>query len=81
VGDALLYVVVIASESDSREAQPIAGSADAAVMTILPARRSYDHRNREMICETGDPDLFPELKIPRPTIRRWLHRVIPDVVT
>jgi transposase InsO family protein len=34
-----------------------------------------------MICETGDPDLFPELKIPRSTIRSWLHRGISDVVT
>ena len=34
-----------------------------------------------MIWETGDPDLFPELKIPRSTIRSWLHRGIPDVVT
>jgi hypothetical protein len=34
-----------------------------------------------MICETGDPDLFPELKIPRSTIRNWFHRGIPDVVT
>jgi hypothetical protein len=34
-----------------------------------------------MICETGDPALFPELKIPRSTIRSWLHRDIPDVVT
>jgi hypothetical protein len=34
-----------------------------------------------MIWETGDPDLFPELKIPRSTIRSWLHRGIPDVIT
>ena len=34
-----------------------------------------------MICETGDPDLFPELKIPRSTVRSWLHRGIPRVVT
>jgi transposase InsO family protein len=34
-----------------------------------------------MICETGDPDLFPELKIPWSTIRNWFHRGIPDVVT
>jgi hypothetical protein len=34
-----------------------------------------------MICETSDPDLFPELKIPRSAIRSWLHRGIPDVVT
>ncbi|GAF73988.1 unnamed protein product, partial [marine sediment metagenome] len=50
-------------------------------MTTLRTRRSYDHRIREMICETGDPDLFAELKIPRSTIRSWLHRGIPDVVT
>jgi hypothetical protein len=49
-------------------------------MTTLRTRRTYDHRIREMICETGDPDLFPELKIPRSTIRSWLHRGIPDVV-
>jgi hypothetical protein len=34
-----------------------------------------------MIRETGDPDLFLELRIPRFTIRSWLHREIPDVVT
>jgi hypothetical protein len=34
-----------------------------------------------MIFETGDIDLFPELKIPRSTIRDWFHRGIPDVVT
>jgi hypothetical protein len=50
-------------------------------MTTPRTRRSYDHRIREMICETGDPALFPELKIPRSTIRSWLHRGIPDVVT
>jgi hypothetical protein len=51
------------------------------VTTTLRTRRTYDHRIREMICETGDPRLFPELKIPRSTIRSWLHRGIPDVVT
>jgi hypothetical protein len=34
-----------------------------------------------MICETGDPDSFPEREIPRSTIRSWLHRGVPDVVT
>jgi hypothetical protein len=34
-----------------------------------------------MICETGDPGLFPQLKIPWSTIRGWLHRGIPEVVT
>jgi transposase InsO family protein len=50
-------------------------------MTTLRTRRTYDHRIRETICETGDPDPFPELKIPRSTIRSWFHRGIPDVVT
>ena len=50
-------------------------------MTTLRTRRTYDHRIRETICETGDPGLFPELKIPRSTIRSWFHRCIPDVVT
>jgi hypothetical protein len=39
-------------------------------MTTLRTRRTYDHRIREMIWETG-----------RSTIRSWLHRGIPDVVT
>ena len=43
-------------------------------MTTLRTRRTYDHRIREVICETGDPDLFPELKIPRSTIRNWFRR-------
>ena len=44
-------------------------------------RRSYDHRIREAICETRDPDLFPELQIPSSTIRCWLHRGAVDVET
>jgi hypothetical protein len=50
------------------------------MQTSLP-RRSYDYRIREAICESRDPDLFPELKIPNSTIRSWFHRGIPDVVT
>ena len=48
-------------------------------MTPLRSRRTYDHRIREMICETGDPGLFPELKIRRSTIRSWLRRGVSDV--
>lgn len=51
------------------------------VMTTLRTRRTYDHRIRELICETGDPDPFPELKIPRSTIRSWLRRGIADAMT
>ena len=50
------------------------------MQSILP-RRSYDYRIREAICESGDPDLFPELNIPSSTIRSWFHRDVPDVVT
>jgi hypothetical protein len=45
------------------------------------SRRIYDYRIRQTICETGDPDLFPELDIPRSTVRSWIHRGVPDVVT
>lgn len=29
---------------------------------------------------TGDPDLFPELEIPRGTALTWIRRGMPDVV-
>ncbi|MFO0570955.1 MAG: hypothetical protein U0263_35300 [Polyangiaceae bacterium] len=29
------------------------------------SRRTYDHRIKEQIARTGNPDLFPELEIPR----------------
>jgi putative transposase len=45
------------------------------------ARQIYDYRIRQAICETGDRDLFPELNIPRSTVRSWIHRGIPDVVS
>ena len=44
-------------------------------------RRSYDYRIQEAICESGDRDLFPELNIPRSTIRSWIHRGMPNVIT
>jgi hypothetical protein len=34
-----------------------------------------------MSCETGDPDLFPPLKTPRPRIRNRFHQGIPDVAS
>ena len=45
------------------------------------SRRIYDYRIQAAICETGDRELFPELKIPRSTIRSWIHRGAPDVVS
>ena len=50
-------------------------------MEALRSRRTYDHRIQEAICESGDRDLFPELNIPRSTIRSWLHRGTTDVVS
>ncbi|MCZ6529540.1 MAG: DDE-type integrase/transposase/recombinase [Chloroflexi bacterium] len=50
-------------------------------MQTFQPRQSYDYRIREAICETGDRDLFPELNIPRSTIRSWVRRGVPDVVT
>ena len=50
-------------------------------MQTSQPRRSYDYRIQGAICESGDRDLFPELNIPRSTIRSWIHRGLPDVVT
>ena len=44
-------------------------------------RRTYDHRIREAIFESGDRELLPNLEIPRSTIRSWVHRGVPDVVS
>jgi putative transposase len=55
--------------------------ADTHRMRTPRARRIYDYRIRETICETGDRDRFPELGIPRSTVRSWIHRGVPDVVT
>ena len=50
-------------------------------MEALHSRRTYDYRIQEAICESGDRDLFPELKIPRSTIRSWIHRGTTNVVS
>ena len=48
---------------------------------MTQARRTYDHRIRESILDTGDRNLFPELHIPQSTMRSRVHRGLPDVVT
>ena len=50
-------------------------------MEALHSRRTYDYRIQGAICESGDRELFPELNIPRSTIRSWIHRGMPNVVT
>ena len=42
--------------------------------------RIYDYRIRDQIVQTGNPDLFPHLEIPRGTALTWIRRGMPDVV-
>ena len=41
---------------------------------LLRSRRSYDHRIREIVCQTGNPRIFQHLHIPRSTTASWLSR-------
>lgn len=50
-------------------------------MQTAHSRRTYDHRIREAILESGERDLFPEFGIPPSTIRSWVHRGLPEVAT
>ena len=43
--------------------------------------RTYDHRIRDAIVKSGNPNLFPQLKIPRSTIRAWIRRGERQVIT
>jgi putative transposase len=45
------------------------------------SRRAYDHRIKEQIVRAGDPDLFPELEIPRSTAVSWIRRGLGQVVS
>jgi putative transposase len=45
----------------------------AATTADRPQRNVYDPRVRELIRATGNPDLFPELQIPRSTSAGWLR--------
>ncbi len=44
-------------------------------------RNAYDHRLKQAIVETGEPDLFPELAIPESTRRTWMRRGVADVIS
>ena len=50
-------------------------------MQTAQSRRTYDHRIKQAILESGDRNLFPELKIPESTVRSWIHRGVSDAVT
>ena len=43
--------------------------------------RSYDYRLKKLIANNGDPNLFPDLCIPRSTALGWIKHGVPDVVT
>ena len=45
------------------------------------SRRTYDHRIREHIYRTRNPNLFPALRIPRSTTATWLRRGSRPVVS
>jgi putative transposase len=47
----------------------------------LRSRRRYDHRIREIVCQTGNPAIFQHLRIPRSTTASWLSRRRPSVVS
>lgn len=42
--------------------------------------RTYDHRIRNAVVVSADPNLFPQLNIPRSTVRTWLKEGSRNVV-
>jgi hypothetical protein len=57
------------------------GAADYAAVLRAMSRRAYDHRIKEQIIRTGNPDLLPELEIPRSTAVSWIRRGPREVVS
>jgi transposase InsO family protein len=47
----------------------------------MMAYRTYDHRIKQLIAASGNPDLFWELKIPRTTALTWIRNGVRDIVT
>jgi hypothetical protein len=47
---------------------------------VRSAPKKYDTRVRELIARSGNPDLFPELDIPRPTRATWVKRGPREIV-
>lgn len=43
--------------------------------------RVYDHRLKELIVQSGDPNLIPELNIPLSTAKEWIKNGIKEVIT
>lgn len=51
------------------------------MLSLHTVRRTYDHRIRAHVCRTRNPNLFPDLRIPRSTAATWLQRGCPTVVS
>ena len=47
----------------------------------MPTHRTYDHRIKQLIADTGNPNLFPSLNIPPSTAREWIKKRSFNVVT
>jgi putative transposase len=45
------------------------------------SQRAYDHRIKEQIIRAEDPELFPELEIPRSTAVSWIRRGLGEIVS
>ena len=43
--------------------------------------RVYDHRIKQAIARSGNPDFFPALAIPRSSAMTWIRRGVREVVT
>lgn len=56
------------------------GSTSLVELMNHRERRSYDYRIKAHVIATGNPNLFPELQIPRSTASSWIHRGLSDVV-
>ena len=50
-------------------------------MNFVSTYNSYDHRFKEMIIKSQNPELFSEINIPRTTARNWMSHGIKEVVT
>ena len=50
-------------------------------MNFVSTNNSYDHRLKEMIIKSQNPQLFSEINIPRTTARNWISHGIKEVVT
>lgn len=60
---------------------PVFAAVHSGAVQNRPCRRAYDHRRRDLICEGGDPVLFPRLGILRSTAASWIRRGSRDIVT